>query len=391
MKYRLVGLLSLGHLATDINQGALPALLPFFISEHHLSYKAAAGLVFAASIASSVVQPLFGHFADRLSKPWLMPTGLLLAGIGLAFTGIVPNYRMIVLAVVVSGIGIAAFHPEGARLVNYVGGEKKATAMSMFAVGGSLGFAIGPLIATTALISWGLKGTLILIVPMTIMVIILVGQLSRFPMGGRNLKEKKAGPTIEIAQDAWGPFTRLTATVICRSILFYGLNTFLPLYWINVLHQSNATAGTALTILFMAGVIGTLLGGRLADYLGHRRVLLIGFVTLIPLLPILISVSDESMATVLLVPIGLVLFAIYSPMVVMGQKYLPNRIGLASGVTLGVAVAIGGVASPLLGWIADHHGIRAALMGVVFLPVLAAGLTLTLPDPKILLKQGSIL
>jgi FSR family fosmidomycin resistance protein-like MFS transporter len=347
--------------------------------------------VFAASIASSVVQPLFGHFADRLSKPWLMPTGLLLAGIGLAFTGIVPNYRMIVLAVVVSGIGIAAFHPEGARLVNYVGGEKKATAMSMFAVGGSLGFAIGPLIATTALISWGLKGTLILIVPMTMMVIILVGQLSRFPMGGRNLKEKKAGPTIEIAQDAWGPFTRLTATVICRSILFYGLNTFLPLYWINVLHQSNATAGTALTILFMAGVIGTLLGGRLADYLGHRRVLLIGFVTLIPLLPILISVSDESMATVLLVPIGLALFAIYSPMVVMGQKYLPNRIGLASGVTLGVAVAIGGVASPLFGWIADHHGIRAALMGVVFLPVLAAGLTLTLPDPKILLKQGSIL
>jgi len=156
-----------------------------------------------------------------------------------------------------------------------------------------------------------------------------------------------------------------------------------------VLYRRDVQYFTAFTILFMAGVIETLLGGRLADYLGHLRVLLIGFVALTPpLLPILISVRNGGTATVLLVPIGLALFSIYSPMVVMGQKYLPNRIGLASGVTLGVAVVIGGVALPLLGWIADHHGIRTALMRIVFLPLLDAGLTLTLPDPKILLKQG---
>jgi FSR family fosmidomycin resistance protein-like MFS transporter len=383
----MIGLLSLGHLATDINQGAVPALLPFFISEYDLSYKAAAGIMFATSVASSIVQPLFGHFADRLSKPCLMPIGLFMAGIGIALTGIVSNYTAIILTAVVSGIGIAAFHPEGARLLNLVGGEKKATAMSMFVVGGSLGFAIGPLIATTALISWGMRGTLILMVPVTIMVIILAGQLSWFPPGGRDLKEKKTSLVTEIAQDAWGSFTRLTVVVICRSILFYGLNTFLPLYWINVLQQSKTTAGTALTILFTAGVIGTLLGGRLADYLGHRRILLIGLVTLAPLLPVLIVIKNVSTATVLLLPIGLALFAIYSPMIVMGQNYLPNHVGLASGVTLGVAVAIGGVASPLLGWIADNHGIRTALLGVVFLPLLAAGLTLTLPDPKVSLKQ----
>ena len=379
MKYRLVGLLSLGHFATDINQGALPALLPFFISEHHLSYKAAAGIVFAASIASSVVQPLFGHFADRLSKPWLMPVGLLLAGLSLALTGILPDYQAIIIAVVFSGMGIAAFHPEGARLVNLVGGDKKATAMGLFAVGGSLGFTIGPLIVTTALILWGLKGTLVLIVPAAILGITLAGQLSRFPASGIDLKEKKTGPETKKLHDAWGPFGRLTAAGICRSILFYGLTTFLPLFWIDVLHQSKAQAGVALTIFFACGVIGTLLGGRLADHWGHRRIFLVGFITLIPLLPILILVSDVHTATALLVPIGLALFSTYSPMVVMGQSYLPNHIGLSSGVTLGVAVAIGGVASPFLGWMADVHGIRTALMVLLFLPVLATGVTLTLP------------
>ena len=87
-------------------------------------------------------------------------------------------------------------------------------------------------------------------------------------------------------------------------------------------------------------------------------------------------------ATVLLVPIGLALSASYSPMVVMGQRYLPNHVGLSSGVTLGVAVAVGGMAAPFLGKIADYHGIWSALAAIAFLPVLAAGVTLTLPHPK---------
>ena len=87
MQYRHIGVLSLGHLVTDINQGALPAMLPFFIVAYDLSYAAAAGIVFAANMTSSVVQPLFGHAADRFSKPWLLSAGLMLAGLGLALSG----------------------------------------------------------------------------------------------------------------------------------------------------------------------------------------------------------------------------------------------------------------------------------------------------------------
>jgi len=382
MNVRLVGLLSVGHLATDINQGAVPALLPFLISAHHLSYAAAAGIVFASNIASTVVQPLFGHAADRFSKPWLLPAGLVLAGFGISLTGLVPSYPLILLAAVVSGIGIAAYHPEAARLVNFSAGDKKATAMSLFGVGGMLGFAIGPLFVTASLLSMGLKGTLTLLAPVSVMAIVIAMQLPRFSpiqKTGDTHKTVSGGPA---PQDAWAPFARLTVTVIGRSILFYGLNTFIPLYWVNVLGQSKAAGATALTVMAATGVVGNLLGGRLADRLGHLKIMLAGFCILIPFLPFLIWVSDPLVAMMLLIPTGFVLSSTYSPTIVMGQRYLPNHIGLSSGVTLGVAVAIGGVAAPLLGKIADHHGIWWSLAAIVFLPVVNAGLTLTLPEPK---------
>lgn len=173
--------------------------------------------------------------------------------------------------------------------------------------------------------------------------------------------------------------------MILRSIIFYGLNTFIPLYWIHIYQQSATTAGTALSIMFGAGVVGTLWGGRLADTYGHRRVVLAGYVALIPLLVLLVQLRDVVVATALLIPIGIVLLSTYSPLVVMGQHFLPNRVGLASGITLGVAISIGGIVAPLLGHVADGYGLPSALTVLSFLTVPAVLLTLMLPRP---LKQG---
>ncbi len=165
MRIRSVGLLTLAHASSDINQGAIPVLLPYFIAAHHLTYAAAAGIVFAVNIISTVAQPVFGYVADRQSRPWVIPVSMLVVGLGVSFTGVAPTYSLGLVAVMFSGLGIAAFHPEGARLMNHLAGERKATAMSLFAIGGQLGFALGPLIATGALLLWGLKGTVCLFVP----------------------------------------------------------------------------------------------------------------------------------------------------------------------------------------------------------------------------------
>jgi len=382
MNYRFVGMLSLGHMLTDVNQGAVPALLPFLISEHNLTYAAAAGIVFATNFSSTIVQPLFGHAADRFSKPWLLPLGVLLAGLGIGLTGIVPSYDWILLVSIITGIGVAAYHPEGVRLANLVSGEKKGTAMSLFGVGGTLGFAVGPIFITTALIHLGIHGTLVLLVPVSIMAIILFFNMNAVSAYGSNAAQQKNKSSNQRLQDAWAPFARLTLMVITRSILFFGLNTFVPLYWIHVLGQSKAAGATALTIMAGSGVIGNLLGGWLADRFGHRKLLWIGLTALIPLFPALLWAKNVYLATLLLVPIGVSMFGTYSPTIVMAQKYLPNHIGLSAGITIGVAVAIGGIAAPLLGRIADMHGIWTALSTIMFFPVISAGIGFTLPIPK---------
>lgn len=379
--YRSIVLLIIGHMTTDFNQGAIPVLLPFLIAAYQINYAAAATLVLAANLVSTLTQPLFGHIADRLSKPWLMPAGVLLAGIGVAGVGIAPSYGIGLFAVAVSGLGVAAFHPEAARLTNFLSGEKKASAMSFFALGGQLGFSIGPLLMTGALLYWGLKGTTSFIVPAVLMALLLSIVRLRGPVhAGKGRHGPGAAQSAE--RDDWKAFLRVAALALSRSTIFSGLNTFLPLFWIDVLLQSKVAGGTALTVLFASGIVGNLLGGKIADRYGCRIVVLVGFVLLMIFLPLFALSRDPVWAMILLVPVGLVLSLSVSPLVVLGQGYLPSRIGFASGVTFGLAVSFGGVMAPLLGWIGDHHGLRTAISIVAFLPLLCTCIALTIPRQR---------
>lgn len=380
---RCVSVLATGHLCIDLCQGAVPALLPFLIAERHLSYAAAASLVLATSLASSVIQPVFGSLADRFAAPWFMPAGLLIAGVGLSGAGLADNFWLIVLSMMVSGIGVAVFHPEAARWMNLVAGQKRATAMSIFSVGGNLGFAIGPLLTTSLLLMFGLPGAALLLVPLVAISVVLVLTFPRFLSYHRRVvkRDKQAA---HAEANAWGAFLLLTVAIICRSIVFYGINTFLPLYWIAVLHQSKSAGSLALTILLSAGAVGTLLSGRLADRYGRRVVILVGFAALAPLLLAFVTLGalNVLLSLALLLPIGLALFAPASVMVVMGQEYLPAYIGTASGVTLGLAVSVGGITTPFFGHIADLYGVHASLVGLIFVSLAAVGVTLVLPRDR---------
>jgi FSR family fosmidomycin resistance protein-like MFS transporter len=371
-----MGVLSLGHMFTDIAQGSIPALLPFLIAKDHLSYAAASALVLAATISSSIIQPLFGHVSDRLSLPWLMPLGPALGGLGVALAGVAPTYPLTFAAIVVSGLGVAAFHPEGSRFANYVSGARRASGMSLFSVGGNVGFALGPVVVTPLLIAFGLHGTVFLLIPTWLVAAVLIHELPRLKAfrhdvaAGRVQREEHA--------EAWGPFAILAGVIALRSFVYFGLVTFIPLYYVNVLHTSKALGSVALSAMLLGGAAGTLMGGPLADRFGRRSVL-VGSMIVIPPLVVGFLLSGPVVAVGFAALAGAATIATFAVTIVMGQEYLPGRLGVAAGVTIGLSIGLGGLGAPLLGLLADAHGLTAVFETVAVLPLGALALTLALP------------
>jgi FSR family fosmidomycin resistance protein-like MFS transporter len=376
-----LGVLSAGHCSVDFCQGAVPAMLPFLVQQRHISYAAAAALVLAQTASSSVVQPIFGRLSDRWAMPWLMPAGVAVAAVGIGAASVAPTYALMWVMVAISGLGIAAYHPEGARYANRASGARRATGMSVFTVGGNLGFALGPLVCAGLLVTFGLAGGWALALPGLAMASVLVGFQPRLARVESQAVGRASGGRPPAAQprDRWGPFARLTLALFARSVVFYGLNTFIPLFWVEVLGQPKAVGGSALTVMLVAGAAGTLLAGRIADRFSRRLVVACALAAALPLVPCLGLISSPVAATVLLVPMSVALFMPSTVMVVMGQEYLPNRIGTASGVTQGLAISVGGIAAPALGALADQVGLRPMFLLLTVMPLVAMCLVLTLP------------
>ncbi len=372
-----MAVLSACHLFTDVGQGSIPALLPFLITRDHLSYAGASALILAATVASSVIQPLFGLLSDRHSMPWLMPLGPVLGGLGVGLAAIAPSYPLTFAAVVVSGIGVAAFHPEGSRFANYVSGAKRSSGMSLFSVGGNIGFALGPALVTPLVLAFGLHGALLVILPTSLMGLVTARELPRLKTF-RARAAKRSHANADEQPDAWRPFTLLAVVIALRSFVYFGFVTFIPLYFIHDLHTGKGTAGAALTVMLVGGAIGTLVGGRLADRFGRRSVL-IGSMVVLPFLIAGFLASPPVPAMVVAAVAGAATIATFAVTIVMGQEFLPGRIGVASGVTIGLSVGMGGVAAPLLGILADADGLRSVFELMVVFPVAALLLSLALP------------
>ena len=376
--------ISAGHLFTDMMQGVLPALLPFLISEHGYSYAVAASLVFGLNLVSSVVQPLFGVMADKTAMPWLLGVGVFLACSGMAATGLTSSYPLLFISVMISGIGIAAYHPEGARYANKVSAQKKkATGISIFSFGGNMGFALGPIAATTLVLGFGLKGVTFLLIPAIIMGVLLLVQMRKCHAALNVTQAKKTVKTGERAADRWGAFGLLCVLLFSRSFVFYGMNTFLPLYWISVFGQPETTANTALSIFLTVGAFSTLFGGRLADRFGLHSMIRIGFAMLLPAISLFAFSPSVTVSTLLLIPIGMGLYLPFSSMVVTGQRYLPNHVGLASGVTLGLVISVGGLAAPVLGKLADLSGFHPVMYVLTCIAVIPALMAFFLPEANV--------
>lgn len=373
-------ILAFGHLCSDINQGSLAAILPFLVAAHNYNYTTAATLVMVSNIVGSIIQPVFGCIADKHGRPYYMTIGLLLAGGGMSLTGLIDNFYGLCAAVMVSGVGVAMFHPQAAQLVNKNADAKsKGAKMGLFSFGGNLGFTVGPILASASIATFGLKGTLVFLLPP-----LLFGLVSSLTF--RETDANKAADRRQIAANEqpenWPAFAKLSIFLVCRSIMYNGINTFLVLYLVEIFGQSKTLGSTCLSLYYAVTAISALLGGQLADKFGHRKILRLSFAIYLPAICLFALSHNLLFLLLMLLPMGVGIGLCYSPMVLLGQLYIPRHTGFASGVTLGLGVSIGGIVSPLLGKIGDTYGLNAIfclLCGLAFVPLLTS---LCLPEPE---------
>ncbi|OEJ93229.1 MFS transporter [Streptomyces thermolilacinus] len=370
-----ISLLAVGHACVDIYQGAVAALIPFFVAERDYTYAVASGIVLAASLLSSVAQPVFGALTDRWAMPWLLPVSTLLGGVGIALSGLSGSYGLTLIFVAVSGIGVAAYHPESARVAR-LAGEGGHSAMAWFSLGGNIGFALAPLMVSAVIGHGSLRWTPVLVLPALVGAALCVPVLRMLarPEAGTSRTEAPRG-TDDVAS-----FVKLSLAVVFRSIVFIGLSTFISLHAQQRM-QGSATAGTiALFLLFLGGAVGSVLGGALANRYDRVRVSRWAYLLSVAAVTGVIHAPGPAMFPfVALTSVGL--YVPFSLQITLGQDYLPSRVGTAGGVTLGLTVSVGGLVSPLLGHLADSVSLETALTPLIAMPALSWLLFRALPEP----------
>jgi FSR family fosmidomycin resistance protein-like MFS transporter len=368
--------LSGGHLAVDFASGSVPALIPFLTERFHLSYALAGALLLAATISSSLVQPLFGLWSDRRGALWLIPGGAALAAVGVGAAAVSPLYPLVLVLVFAGGLGVAAFHPEGAKFAAYASGDKRASGMSYFNVGGNTGYALGAF-ATGQLVVWlGLVGGLLAMIPVLGASVLLgraVPRLARLTVGsgpggaaGRGSEQRRAM--------AW-----LGVVIALRSIPWFTLLAFVPL-WVVAHGHSKSTGNELLVLMLLAGALGTLALGPVADRIGLRRTLVLTQAAIAPLMLVFVYLGGPAGILALML-VGVCVVGTFGVTMVLSQLYLPRHVGLASGLSVGLAMGIGGVAAVALGAVADAANLRTAILVSAVAPAIGVLCCLRLPAP----------
>lgn len=369
---------TLAHITVDMHTGSLVVLLPLLLTSFDLSYASAAAIITANNLVIALAQPLFGVFGDRRTLTWLVPVGCALVGAAMASVLFLPSYALVLPAVMLSGVGSAAFHPEALARVRAVSGSRPATGASVFFAGGNVGFALGPILATVLTERFGAPGALVLLVPTLLALALLATQwrvVTRQPVA----KPKRAESTRRSRAGVAGAVGFLMLLIILRSTTVGGLQTFIPLYFRENGLLSPEGAASLVTTLLIAGVVGTLSGGPLADRFG-RKAMMLGtmVVSLIGLYGFLHGGGPLRFAAIALT--GMSINAAWPVLVVMIQEAMPNSVGLASGLSLGTAYGAIGLGIAALGVVADTFGLGVTMTVITLLPLGVFLLTLLLPE-----------
>jgi len=373
--------ISFCHLLNDMMQSLLPAIYPGLKVDLHLNFGQIGLITFVFQITASILQPIFGVYADKRPTPLALPGGTLFSLAGLTVLSIAHGYWLVLVGAALLGMGSSIFHPESSRVARMASGGRHGLAQSLFQVGGNAGQAIGPLMAAIVVVRWGQSslGAFALMALLSGAILWNVGIWYR----DHGLVRLRAGNArvvtapVPSAEAKRGIIVLLTL-IFSKYVYLASITSYFTFYLIHRFGVSVQNAQLHLFVFLGAVAIGTLAGGPLGDRFGRKYVIWFSILGALPFTLLLPHVSLFWTAPVTVL-IGLILSSAFPAIVVFAQELMPGRVGMISGLFFGFSFGMGGLGAACLGWLADRIGLAAVYQICAFLPVIGL-LTALLPN-----------
>lgn len=371
---------SFAHLLNDAMQTVVPSAFPLFQQTMQLSFAQMGWIAFTLNITASVLQPLVGYMSDRKPMPILLPGGMLFSLIGVLGFALSSELWMLLVSAALIGIGSSILHPESSRVAHLAAGRGRGMAQSIFQVGGNTGQALAPLLVAFILLPHG-QLSFLWLMAFALIGIVIQSSVSRWyrdKLADHRSRQQQPVQAIGIVQPASQPVSRgfiaftmgiLILLLFSKFVYIAGMTGYYAFYYADAYNLPLSQAQICLFVLQFAGMVGTLLGGPLADRYGRKPMIWFSIAGTAPF-SLLLPYAGPALSMVLCGMIGLILMSGFSVIIVYAQELLPRHIGTVSGLFFGLSFGMAGLGSVVLGSLIDVTSISFVIKLCSFLPLL---------------------
>jgi len=366
------------HFIGDFFQSFIRPLLPVMANKFELSLAQVGLITGIATFMAFLIQPLFGYLADRYKTRLILLVGSFVGAICIPMVGLAPYFWIVLLLIGLGSISSAIYHPTAAGMVSVYAGRRTGLSMSIFGLGGTLGFALGPIVCSVYVTFMGLQRLPILTIFGVLVFVVLFIMIPATDGDGHS-RSDFFGTLKESLGEVWKPVLLIWSIAFSRAFVEQAVLTFIPVLTAAEGH-SLVSVGGIVSLFTIGGAISALVCGHLVDRIGFKPVYFFSFALSAPSLLLFINADGRHIYPLALLA-GFFILATLFPALALAQKVVPRGRSLVSSIIMGLAMGIAGLMMPLTGKIADTFGIRTVLTCIGFIPLAALLLIRNLPEP----------
>ncbi len=371
--YSILIICGISHFLNDMIQSIIPSIYPIIKDKFDFSFAQIGIITLMFQMASSILQPFTGLYADKHPRPYALSVGMCFTLIGLLMLAFSENYLLILLSVSIVGLGSSVFHPTASRVAQLASGGRKSLAQSIFQVGGNGGSAIGPLLAALIILPFGQHAiswfALAALLAALIMIRLGAWYKARLAYVVTH-PQKNVALNNDISKRAkYGALLILVLLIFSKYFYTSCITSYFTFFLIDKFGISVQASQLCLFVFLAAFAIGTVAGGMLGDKFGRKYVIWFSILGAAPF-ALIMPFANLFWTLVCTFLSGLIIASAFSSIVVYATDLMPDKVGLIAGIFFGLMFGLGGLGSAFFGWLADKTSIEFIFQVSAFLPLL---------------------